>query len=130
MAPSLAGSLARSLGKSLAGGSAPAFVGLLDQVSVAPNGAYSVSDKLRNAYAGAAYRCSRDSDGAELDIGFTAAGLVDTAAMAAHCAGTVGRVRTLYDQSGNNRDFGQATAANRPIVYQAGAVVVAGTSNT
>lgn len=109
-------------------GAAP-FVGLLDSLSIPANNAYSVSDKLRNAYAGSAYQVQRHSDDTTLDIGFTAEGLVDTAALATFCAGTTGSVRTLYDQSGNSRDLTQTTRANQPTVYTGGAVVVRGTVN-
>jgi hypothetical protein len=67
------------------------------------------------AYTGSLIRIRRDSDDAELDIGYDAAtGLLDTAAAAAHIGGGSGFVKTWYDQSGNANDATQATAASQP----------------
>lgn len=56
--------------------------------------------KLVPSYAGPCLRLFR-SDGAETDIGFTAAGVIDKAAMMTYLFNFTGYVKTWYDQSGN-----------------------------
>lgn len=89
----------------------------LDLVSGA-GAAYSTR-KLRSAYSGSALRVRRDSDNAEADIGFSGNDL-NTAALLAHCGAGSGFLVTWYDQSGNARDIGQATAASQPRIVNAG----------
>ena len=93
--------------------------GLLDSVTVFAG--YSVR-RLRAAHAGAALRVQRASDSAEQDIGFTSAGDLDTAALAAFCAGTTGYVAKWYDQSGSGRDLSQTTQARMWRIFTGGAV--------
>ena len=114
-----------------AGGNGPQTAGyLLNRLATAAVGAYSLSDKLRTT-ATLAYRVRRAADDAEQDIGFTALGVVDTAALTAHCTGDNGYVVTAYDQSGNGRNLTNATEATQPKVYDsAGGVITAGTTNT
>jgi hypothetical protein len=69
-------------------------------------------------------RVRRASDNAELDIGFTGAGHLDTAAMLSHCAGTNGFVVTWYDQTGNGRNLTQATTGNQPQIVTSGALTM------
>lgn len=76
--------------------------------------AISISRKLRTAYTGSAIRLRRDSDNAELNIGFNAQGGLDTAAVTAWLGAANGFIVTLYDQSGNNRNYTQTVAANQP----------------
>ena len=79
----------------------------LDIVTNQPWSAYSVTRKLRTAYAGNAYLAVRWSDTTSLGIGFTASGLVDTNALLAW-AGTgtnAAYLGVLYDQSGNSRNL-------------------------
>jgi hypothetical protein len=102
-------------------------VGSLDGLSVAPAGWWNVARRDFTSYTGPLCRIQRTSDNAELDIGYAADGWLDTAAIAAHCAGTTGRVKTLYDQSGNARSLTNATHANQPIIYAAAAQIVLGT---
>lgn len=72
--------------------------------------------KLYSAYEGPAVRARRSSDNAEMDIGFLADGSFDAAtANTFKGAGTLAVV-TLYDHSGNGRDFSQGTAANQPLL--------------
>ena len=99
----------------------------LDALSVAPAGWYDVARRDFASYTGALCRIQRTSDNAELDIGYASDGWLDIAAIAAHCAGTTGRVKTLYDQSGNGRSLTNATHAQQPIIYAAAAQIVMGT---
>jgi len=76
--------------------------------------AISISRKLRTAYTGSAIRLRRDSDNTELNIGFNPQGGLDTAAVTAWLGAANGFIVTLYDQSGNNRNYTQTVAANQP----------------
>jgi hypothetical protein len=93
---------------------------LLDQFSGAA-AAYSLR-RLRNAYTGSCIRVRRSSDNAELDIGFTSTGVLDTAALLAHVGAGNGFVTTWYDQSGNGRNVTQATGGSQPRIVLAGVV--------
>lgn len=93
----------------------------LDLLSVAAASAYSLR-RLRAAYAGQAIRVRRSSDNAEQDIGFTADGGLDTAAMLTFIGANSAFVTTWYDQSGNTRDATQTTAADQPRIVNAGVV--------
>lgn len=82
--------------------------------------AYSATRKLRNAYAGSAFRIARSSGSpAQTDIGFDVDGNVDVAAIASFCSGTTGKIVTWYDQSGNGND---ATANGNIYIYESGAL--------
>jgi hypothetical protein len=93
---------------------------LLDQFSGAA-AAYSLR-RLRNAYTGSCIRVRRSSDNAELDIGFTSTGVLDTVALLAHVGAGDGFVTTIYDQSGNARNFTQTSGGNQPRIVLAGVV--------
>lgn len=93
----------------------------LDALSVEAAAAYSTR-RLRAGYTGAALRVRRSSDNVEANIGFTAAGALDTVALLAHCGSGNGFVTTWYDQSGNGRNAVQATAAAQPRIVSAGVV--------
>ena len=102
-----------------------AFEGILDETHNAgytTDAAYSLR-KLRAEYEGSAIRIRRSQDDAEVDIGFDGDGLLDTAAIADHCADKNGFVTKWYDQSGNSRDAVQATSTKQPAIYEAGAHV-------
>jgi len=93
----------------------------------APAAAYSVR-LLDTAvgvptYTGSAMRVREDGTNTETDIGFDGSGNLDTAAIAAHCGSNNGFVRYWYDQSGNTRDAGQATAGSQPKIYNGTAVI-------
>lgn len=79
--------------------------------------AHAMTRALFAAYTGPLFRALRDSDKQEKDIGIVAGtGLVDLAALSAHCSGTTCKVTTLYDQSGNGNDMWRGdTAANSPM---------------
>jgi len=93
---------------------------LLDDFTGAA-GAWSLR-RLRAGYTGAAIRVRRTSDSAELDIGFTGLGTLDTPALEAWAAGTNALVTTWYDQTTNGRNAIQATAANQPRIVNIGVV--------
>ena len=105
----------------MGGGGAAPFVGLLDTYPSAA-AAYSVR-LLRSAYTGSAIRVRRSSDNTEQNIGFTALGNLDESALTSFCSGTNGFVTTWYDQSGNNYDTTQTTAANQPKIVNAGSII-------
>lgn len=97
------------------------FVGLLDTY---PNAAAAYSlRRLRAAYSGSTIRVRRSSDNAEQDIGFTN-NVLDTASLLTFCGAGNGFVVTWYDQSGNNRDVTQTTAANQPQIVASGVVLL------
>ena len=89
--------------------------GLLDEFSGAV-AAYSLRDLSvrRNAPV---VRVRRSSDNTEQD--FTAAQVTD-GTLTAFCGAGDGFVRTWYDQSGNNQDAIQVTAAEQPRIVDAG----------
>lgn len=70
-------------------------------------------------YSGQAIRVRRSSDNAETDIGFVGKDL-DVSALLAHVGAGDGFIKTIYDQSGNSKDFGQSTSANQPKIVSAG----------
>lgn len=92
----------------------------LDAVSGAAR-AYSTR-RVRTAYAGPCMRVRRSSDNAEQDIGFTAAGDLDTVALLAFTGAASGFVTTWYDQSLNARHATQTTAGLQPRIVNAGTV--------
>lgn len=61
-------------------------------------------------------RIRRDSDDAELDIGFSG-GVVDVAAIASFCGVANGWTVTEYDQSGNGRHVTQSVLSRQPKIY-------------
>jgi hypothetical protein len=63
--------------------SLPMAIFILDQISAPSAAAYSLR-KLRAAYAGSAIRVRRSTDNAEIDIGFTSTGELDTTALLNH----------------------------------------------
>jgi hypothetical protein len=87
--------------------------------------AYSLR-KLRSAYTGPAIRVRRSSDNAEVDIGFTVSGNLDTGTLVAHVGSGSGFVTTWYDQSGNGRNATQTTAGSQPSIVVNGAIITQG----
>lgn len=96
---------------------------LLDSFTHTPRFAGWTGGKLRTAYTGPIIRIRRGSDNAEINVD-AVAGVTDTAAIAAHCAGTAGYLVTLYDQSGNGNDITQPDSANQPVIYESGSPVL------
>lgn len=113
-----------AMGMMLRNNAALPFVGALDTIP-ASAAAYSTR-RLLSSYTGPAIRVRRSSDNAEADIGFTAAGDLDTTALLAHVGAGNGFVTTWYDQSGNGRNATQTTAGNQPHIVNAGVVETLG----
>jgi hypothetical protein len=85
--------------------------------------AYSLR-KLSSTYNGPAIRVRR-TDNTEVDIGFTATGDLNTAALLAHVGtgtGNNGFVTTWYDQSGNGRHMTQPTRGSQPQIVVDGVI--------
>ena len=113
-----------SWGKSyadLAGGGGTPFVGLLDTYSGAA-AAYSLR-QLSSTYSGNAIKVRRASDNAEQDIAFSNNEL-DTATLESFASGTDAFVTTWYDQSGNNNNATQTTAADQPQIVSSGSTIL------
>lgn len=84
--------------------------------------AYSLR-KLRTAYTGYCIEVRRSSDDTTLNIGFTAAGVLDESALTTFCGEGDGFVKTWYDQSTNGRNATQATASSQPQIVDDGTVL-------
>ena len=80
--------------------------------------------KLLSTYTGSAIEVRRSSDDTTQDIGFTANGDLDTAALAAFCGSNNGFVKTWYDQSVNGRDASQADTTKQPKIYDSSTGVI------
>jgi hypothetical protein len=81
--------------------------------------AYSTVRSLRKAYTGPLIQVRNGSNamntgtgGMLKDIGQTADGYLDTAALEAHCMGSYCTVAKLYDHSGNGNDITRAPSGN------------------
>ncbi len=78
--------------------------------------AYSLR-KLNSDYTGSAIRVRAARAGnPEQDIGFDAAGNLDTAALLTFAASNFCHVKTWYDQSGNGNDVTQSATGEQPII--------------
>ncbi len=97
------------------------FKGVLDLILAIASVAYGLR-RLYGSWTGAAIRVERSSDNAQLDIGFTASGDLDIAALLAFVGSGSGFVTIWYDQSGNNRHATQTTAAKQPQIVVNGVV--------
>lgn len=97
----------------------------------------SVLDNLNNpvalyaltklSHAPVAVRIERGTDGAQIDIGWTATGDLDLAAALAFVgAGGQGYVNTWYDQSGSGNNLIQSVRANMPQLVLNGATFQVG----
>lgn len=94
------------------------FSGLLDR-DVVPFAAWAYSLRRLSGEAWNTVACvvERLSDHATAAIGFTSSGDPDLVAIAAHCAGTVGKVIEWKDQTGNGRHAISPWANARRIFY-------------
>lgn len=92
-------------------------INLLLQQYGGARAAYSLR-RLNANYTGSAVRIIRDSDFAELDIGFNKDGSLDIETAVAFCSSQYGRVKTWYDQSGNGNDTTQDSQAGQPILIE------------
>lgn len=97
-----------------------AFVGPLDAYTSGMVGAYSVIRRLLLSYEGALVRLRRSSDDAEQDIGATALGVLDQAAITTFVGANSAYVTKVYDQSGAGHDYAQTTAALQPRMVSSG----------
>jgi hypothetical protein len=102
------------------------FRGALDNLGTGLESAWSVGRRLRTDYTSNIIRVRRSSDNTESDFGYLANGAVDTAAVAAFCGAGDGFLTTIYDQSGNGRNFTQTTTSVQPIVCESGTAVTLG----
>lgn len=104
------------------GGAAPppSFTGIVDALIAAGetvNFAVSCGYQLTTA-GGSKVRVRRASDNVEADISVdTSTHVLDAVALAAHCGASDGFIVTLYDRSGNTRDFTNATDGEQPKIY-------------
>ncbi|RYY40479.1 MAG: HYR domain-containing protein [Chitinophagaceae bacterium] len=94
-------------------------VGLTAATPASP--AYSLR-KLSTTYMGYAIRVRRGADGAFQDVGFTAAGDLDTATLKTFIGSGDGFVLRWYDQSGSALDVYGARPATQPRIVNAGVV--------
>lgn len=85
---------------------------LLNAVPLA-SAAYSLR-LLTTTYSGPCITVRRSSDNTTQNIGFTASGDLNVAALNAFIGAGNGFVATWYDQSGNARNVSQATLGNQP----------------
>lgn len=93
---------------------------LYDAIALANRGmAYSVR-RLYTTYSGPLLKVRRTSDNATLDIGATAAGNLDTAALSSFVGSGGGYVTRWYDQSGKLADQVQLTLGNQPRIMNGG----------
>jgi hypothetical protein len=76
--------------------------------------------RLGSAYTGNAIRVRRSSNNEELDIGFTASGDLDIAALLDFVGSGNGFVTTWYDQSGNGRHVTQTDPTKQPRIVSNG----------
>jgi len=86
---------------------------------------------LRQLSSTATYAITvENSSGSTADIGFTAAGGLDTSALATHCGSNYGRVSKWWDQSGNSNHMEQSTATSRPYIVDASGNLITTTDNS
>ena len=86
---------------------------------------------LRQLSSTATYAITvENSSGATADIGFTAAGGLDTSALATHCGSNYGRVSKWWDQSGNSNHMEQSTATARPYIVDASGNLITTTDSS
>lgn len=85
--------------------------------------AYSVTRRMTSDYPGSAIRVRRTPDSAEQDIGFDANGGLDQTALTTFVGSGDGFVRTLYDQSGGNRDIIQTSFSSQPRIVNSGVII-------
>lgn len=122
----------RDIRKHFSGGGGaptPTFNGLLD---LYPNAATAYSLRLlRHDYSGYAIRVRRDTDNAEMDIGFLN-NVLDHSSLLYHVTDgglnptANGYVTTWYDQSGWTRNATNGIASRQPLILRAGTILTSG----
>tara|TARA_R100001163_G_scaffold7169_1_gene7606 strand:- start:3698 stop:4651 length:954 start_codon:yes stop_codon:yes gene_type:complete len=86
---------------------------------------------LRQLSSTATYAITvENSSGSTADIGFTAAGGLDTSALATHCGSNYGRVSKWWDQSGNSNHMEQSSATSRPYIVDASGNLITTTDSS
>ncbi|WP_434107616.1 arabinofuranosidase catalytic domain-containing protein [Paraburkholderia caffeinilytica] len=93
--------------------------GLLDSLTTPVVGVWSLR-RLRGGYAGPCVNVRRDSDSATQDIGFTATGDLDIAALLAFTGAANGFVTAWYDQTTNPSDMVQSLPTRQPLIVANG----------
>jgi len=111
--------LANGLGLSRTRFRGSGFVGALDAYTTNLTVAWSLSRRLLSSYTGPLIRIRRSSDSTEQNIGATALGDLDTAAITSFVGSNSAFVRTVYHQNGG-ANLEQATAASQPRIVNAG----------
>ena len=97
----------------------PPFVGTLDGLSAQAVGAWSLR-RLRGGYAGPCLNVRRDSDSTTRDIGFTASGDLNVAALLAFVGSANGYVTAWYDQTANPSNMAQSLSTRQPLIVANG----------
>ncbi|HEY4208666.1 MAG TPA: hypothetical protein VGM31_17690, partial [Puia sp.] len=95
---------------------------VLDLLSTSPTVAFSL--RQLKSTATKAIQVRRSSDNTVTDIGFTAGGDLDQAALLAFAGASDGYIATWYDQTGNGHDALQATIAKQPMIVSGGSVMI------
>lgn len=108
-----------------------AFVGNINDLPAIPDmrrvkNALSIvgTRRLTNSYTGALLRVRRTTDNAELDIGYSSGGKLDTVKLLSFVGTANGAVTTLYDQSGKANNASRATAIAQPLIVVGGVLQI------
>lgn len=101
------------------------FSGPLDSYTL-PNRARSVARRLLSIYTGPLIEVRRSSDSTSMDIGYTADGNLDVAALLTFCGAGDGFLAKVYDQVGA-ADFIQTSAASQLRIVASGVLDTIGT---
>lgn len=91
--------------------------GLGSVVAPLPDVALAFWKLFPNSYSGPCLNIQRMSDNATQDIGFDANGVVDTAAIAAFCGASDGRLVSWYNQMDGSVGLNAPSAGTRPRIY-------------
>lgn len=93
--------------------------GLADIDVALPDLALAMWNLFPDSYTGYCLKVERMSDNTTLDVGFDGSGNLDTAAIAAFCGASDGRLHTWYNQRDGSAGMvgGGGTSATRPRIY-------------
>jgi len=98
------------------------FIGPFDTFTSGVAAMHSHSRRMLSSYEGPLIRVRRSSDNTETDIGADGLGNLDESALLAFVSSGSGYVKTVYDQSGNGRNYGQSISGNQPRIVASGIV--------